>query len=319
MAPAKPAKNISLRVPRHNAQRINIKLSTEVENQAKLQHVLVDTAQPSSRLAQAIESASDWNSLLMTARAERGPQWDVGTQQFLVDKYSDLYYDPTPLLETIRKLTEDENGPESASQGQQQQQQQHRDHHHQQQSHHSQHQHPQHQPFQTSLPSRHQTPMRERDYGMSQHMPRDQSPHRHPGGGSTPGNYPYPPGMNMRGPSSGGYPGGGPSSGSPFNPSANRYMQGDPSTPIRGGSGMGISSPMGGDGMRPNMGGGGMGIGGMGGGSMGGGSMGGGGMGGGGIGGGGMGSGSMGGGGMGGGGMGGGMGSMGGGGLGNLG
>ena len=27
------------------------------------------------------ESASEWNSLLMTARAERGPQWDVGTQQ----------------------------------------------------------------------------------------------------------------------------------------------------------------------------------------------------------------------------------------------
>ena len=27
------------------------------------------------------ESASEWNSLLMTARAERGPQWDIGTQQ----------------------------------------------------------------------------------------------------------------------------------------------------------------------------------------------------------------------------------------------
>lgn len=55
----------------------------------------------------------------MTARAERGPQWDVGTQQyvviscrdqqqilftkihtrFLVDEGSDLYYDATPLLE----------------------------------------------------------------------------------------------------------------------------------------------------------------------------------------------------------------------------
>lgn len=29
------------------------------------------------------ESASEWNSLLMTARAERGPQWDVGTQQYV--------------------------------------------------------------------------------------------------------------------------------------------------------------------------------------------------------------------------------------------
>lgn len=51
----------------------------------------------------------------MTARAERGPQWDIGTQQsvplliclphiltayrFLVDECSDLYYDPSPLRE----------------------------------------------------------------------------------------------------------------------------------------------------------------------------------------------------------------------------
>jgi hypothetical protein len=54
MAPAKPAKVIRLKVPRHNAQRINAKLSTEVRHQAKLRGVLVDPTQPSSKLNQAI-------------------------------------------------------------------------------------------------------------------------------------------------------------------------------------------------------------------------------------------------------------------------
>ncbi|KAF8339588.1 uncharacterized protein EI90DRAFT_3037168 [Cantharellus anzutake] len=44
-----------------------------------------------------MESASDWNSILLTARAQRGPQWDVMTQQFLVDRGSPLYYDATAL------------------------------------------------------------------------------------------------------------------------------------------------------------------------------------------------------------------------------
>jgi hypothetical protein len=56
--------------------------------------------------------------LLLTARAERGPQWDLGTQQYVVtqkplctcsslnhfrrfqvEEGSNLYYDPSPLLE----------------------------------------------------------------------------------------------------------------------------------------------------------------------------------------------------------------------------
>lgn len=39
------------------------------------------------------ESASEWNSLLITARAERGPQWDVGTQQYVdLNSITDHWY-----------------------------------------------------------------------------------------------------------------------------------------------------------------------------------------------------------------------------------
>lgn len=97
MAPGKPVGTIKIRVPRHNAHRIGVKLDAEVRSQAEAENIRVETYQPDQEsLAQAVvciqplyieiisdyfqESASDWNSLLMTARAERGPQWDIGTQ-----------------------------------------------------------------------------------------------------------------------------------------------------------------------------------------------------------------------------------------------
>ncbi|CCM01407.1 uncharacterized protein FIBRA_03458 [Fibroporia radiculosa] len=99
----KPVRNIKVKVPRHNSQRLGPAVTAQVEAFARADRVRVDIRQTaydsSSALAQAIESASEWNSLLLTARADRGPQWDIGTQQFLVEEYSDLYYDPTPLLE----------------------------------------------------------------------------------------------------------------------------------------------------------------------------------------------------------------------------
>ena len=58
MAPTKAVKNIKVKVPRHNAQRINAKLCVEVKNQAKTQGILVDTVQPSSKLSQAIVKLS---------------------------------------------------------------------------------------------------------------------------------------------------------------------------------------------------------------------------------------------------------------------
>lgn len=67
MAPAKSVKNIKIQVPRHNAQRINAKLTVEVKSQAKAQGVLVDTVQPSSRLSQAIvrRTRSVWTTCLL--------------------------------------------------------------------------------------------------------------------------------------------------------------------------------------------------------------------------------------------------------------
>ncbi|KAI0787701.1 hypothetical protein C8Q74DRAFT_1196016 [Fomes fomentarius] len=117
----KSHRNLKVNVPRHDSQRIGPLLTASVETIAHQQRVRVDIRQtalePASALAQAIESASEWNSLLMTARAERGPQWDVGTQQFQVDEFSDLYYDPTPLREYLKDSQQnDSDEPSSSSQ-----------------------------------------------------------------------------------------------------------------------------------------------------------------------------------------------------------
>ena len=95
MSPStQPVRNIKVKVPRHNSQRIGPVVTAQVETLARESKVRVDVRQtayePSSALAQAIvsverenlllgvelnefapqESASEWNSLLLTARAE---------------------------------------------------------------------------------------------------------------------------------------------------------------------------------------------------------------------------------------------------------
>ncbi|EIN04869.1 hypothetical protein PUNSTDRAFT_47148 [Punctularia strigosozonata HHB-11173 SS5] len=107
MSPSHPPKEIRVRVPRHHSQRVGPALSAKIVSIAATEgNVKVDTRQSihntheaGSDLVKAIESASEWNSMLASARAERGPQWDVATQMrvFFVDEGSELYYDPTPL------------------------------------------------------------------------------------------------------------------------------------------------------------------------------------------------------------------------------
>ncbi|TBU48866.1 hypothetical protein BD309DRAFT_1015280 [Dichomitus squalens] len=128
MSPStKPTRNLKVNVPRHNSQRIGPLLTASVEAVAREDSIRVDVSQtalePSSALAQAIESASEWNSLLMTARADRGPQWDVGTQLFQVDEYSELYYDPTPLMGYIKEQQASSDESSSANPPSQRQQQ----------------------------------------------------------------------------------------------------------------------------------------------------------------------------------------------------
>ncbi|KAF5391543.1 hypothetical protein D9757_002346 [Collybiopsis confluens] len=112
MAKGKPVGVIKVKVPRHNSQRLGAKLTAEIKHQATDGGVRTDIGHPRHDMNQAIENASEWNSLLLTAKSKRGPQWDVGTQQFHVEEHSELYYDPTELRDSAKKQYEEENGPE---------------------------------------------------------------------------------------------------------------------------------------------------------------------------------------------------------------
>ncbi|QRW18494.1 hypothetical protein RhiXN_03418 [Rhizoctonia solani] len=86
--------------PRHASALISGDLVTEIKQLAESegkQFANDHGGSSQSARSKAAVQASEWNSLLISARASRGPQWDVGLQQYLVDKDSSLYFDPTPL------------------------------------------------------------------------------------------------------------------------------------------------------------------------------------------------------------------------------
>jgi len=120
MARSKPPRALKIRVPRQNAQRLGPSLTAEVQNVCQQDNVIVQLPPPvqeqPNSAGPSSENASEWNSLLISARAQRGPQWDVGTQQFLVEKESELYYDPTPLLEAARSLAAEAQKDSAAAQ-----------------------------------------------------------------------------------------------------------------------------------------------------------------------------------------------------------
>jgi hypothetical protein len=57
MAPGKPVKPIKIRVARHNAQKMGMKLNHEVESQARSQNIRTDTYQSNSESAAALAQA----------------------------------------------------------------------------------------------------------------------------------------------------------------------------------------------------------------------------------------------------------------------
>ncbi|KAG8708557.1 hypothetical protein FRC09_001193 [Ceratobasidium sp. 395] len=95
--------SVVLTVPRHASAAASEELISEVKKLAQEEgrnfvNDFAGTTQ--SGRSRAMAQASEWNSLLISARAARGPQWDVGIRQYLVDKESDLFYNPTLLSQT---------------------------------------------------------------------------------------------------------------------------------------------------------------------------------------------------------------------------
>jgi len=107
--------SIVVRTPRHASRRLRPPLVAEIRKQAKQKHIRIvgiegrnNVVDPTHPLGMACDSASEWNSLVISARAERGPQWDVSTQRFMVDHGSDLYFDPTRLQPVEEPATDGE-------------------------------------------------------------------------------------------------------------------------------------------------------------------------------------------------------------------
>jgi hypothetical protein len=223
MAPGRPVKLIKVKAPRHNAQRIGTKLGAEIQRISKEQKLKTEIYQPSPDILQAVvsrifsecsnkvslcdtfvgecigmeltidkcscrtwSSMGCWDSTVCILNPSSRLGAKVNSVRFMVDKYSDLYYDPTSLREAVKKQLDEEKG-ESGDDSKDP-----APSHHPplpQQLHHSN--------------SRHHTPRGDRDFHTPHHPmgpPMHDSPIRHH---PPPVNYNYPQtpsNMNMRGP-----------------------------------------------------------------------------------------------------------------------
>ncbi|GJJ08225.1 hypothetical protein Clacol_002434 [Clathrus columnatus] len=116
--PTRGSPSVIIRAPRHASRHLKPALIAEIRKLAKKKKLKVDgldvrnpVIDPTHLLGIGCDNASEWNSLLITARAERGPQWDVATQRFMVDYGSTLYFDPSPLLgQQESELHDETNG-----------------------------------------------------------------------------------------------------------------------------------------------------------------------------------------------------------------
>ncbi|KIM19418.1 hypothetical protein M408DRAFT_31241 [Serendipita vermifera MAFF 305830] len=70
----------------------------------------------SSADLQGLEDASNWNGLLLNARGERGPQWDVTSQMHHVDFGSDEYFNPQLLQDDPPPVIESETKQDTSQQ-----------------------------------------------------------------------------------------------------------------------------------------------------------------------------------------------------------
>jgi len=168
----------------------------------------------------------------------------IGENRFHVDKHSELYYDPTVLMEAVKKQT-----AEAEAEEQQQQQQQHPQHLAPQQMHQTNSRHHQARDYHLSS-AHHQMGPPGHDPSMARHHP-------------PPVNYPYPAtsaaNINMRGPvpmpNRQQYPGA--PRGAPFNTAPpGQFYGGENASPMRMGpmGGMGMMDQVGVSGMQTGMG-----------------------------------------------------------------
>ncbi|PVG04373.1 hypothetical protein CPB86DRAFT_803815 [Serendipita vermifera] len=91
---------ITVVVPRQGTPTASKALVKAVTSEVKKTGRVFQAQEPlSGTELQGLDDASTWNGLLLNARGERGPQWDVTSQMHHVDFGSPEYFNPNLLLD----------------------------------------------------------------------------------------------------------------------------------------------------------------------------------------------------------------------------